>query len=152
MDFKNKKNIFGFLGFLFLLLILFIFFREEYSIYGNRIEKISLNGESFKVEIVKNQEKTSRGLSGRNKICERCGMLFDFSKEGKYGFWMKGMKFDIDIIWIRGNEIVYISRNVPSNFVETIKPDSLADKVLEVNSGTADKLDLDIGEEISFLR
>ena len=42
----------------------------------------------------------SKGLAIRDSLNENEGMLFIFETPQKYSFWMKDMKFPIDIIWI----------------------------------------------------
>ena len=41
-----------------------------------------------------------KGLSGRDNLADDEGMFFVFEKSDIYPFWMKDMKFAIDIIWI----------------------------------------------------
>lgn len=83
---------------------------REYSFYGNRIEKVVLGNKNFYSEIVSGPSKMYRGLGGRNDLCSSCAMLFRFSNSGKHAFWMKGMNFPLDIIWIMDNEIVYFEK------------------------------------------
>ncbi|GAH05005.1 unnamed protein product, partial [marine sediment metagenome] len=63
-------------------------------------KNILINGYSFQVEIADDPEEMKLGLGERDSLCGSCGMLFEYSREGKYYFWMKGMRFPIDIIWI----------------------------------------------------
>ena len=39
-------------------------------------------------------------------------MLFRFSQAEKYSFWMKDMRFPLDIIWIKNREVVHIEKNI----------------------------------------
>ena len=63
---------------------------------------------------------------------------------------MKEMKFDLDIIWIRDNEIVYVAKNIPQDFKKIIIPEIGANRVLELNAGTADELNIKVGGILSF--
>ena len=110
--------------------------------------EIGINGRKFQVEIVRTEKEREKGLSGRERICENCGMLFVFPEKGKQVFWMKGMKFNLDIVWISEEKITYIAKNVSRDLKETIRPEVLSDKVLELNAGTADDLDIEIGDGI----
>jgi len=56
----------------------------------------------------------------------------------------------LDIIWISGNEIVYIAKDVSPNYQETIISQTSADKVLELNGGTCEKFNFKIGDKIEF--
>jgi hypothetical protein len=43
-------------------------------------------------------EQTTKGLDIKNNLTENQGMLFVFQQPDRYGFWMMGVKFPIDII------------------------------------------------------
>jgi len=133
-----------------LLALLVLFFLGKSNIFqGNRSEAV-INEQKFKLEVVSNDKERVRGLGGRNNICDSCGMLFQFPTPGKYSFWMKDMKFPLDIIWISGNKIIYIAKNVSPDYQGTINPPDLADKVLELNGGKCDKDGIKEGDIINF--
>jgi hypothetical protein len=123
---------------------------REYSIYGNEIEKISVENAVFYAEIVADKKTREEGLSGRKSLCKSCAMLFLFDKPEKYGFWMKGMNFPIDIIWIHEKRIVHIEKNVPYESLEIFVPESAADMVLEINAGLSDKFGIKKGDRINI--
>ncbi|MCK9379216.1 MAG: DUF192 domain-containing protein [Candidatus Moranbacteria bacterium] len=124
-----------------------IFFNKADSI-DPESEKIVIDGKEFSVEIVKTAETREKGLGGRKSLCGECGMLFEFDDPGKYSFWMKDMQFPIDIIWISGDDIVYIENNVSHNFQGVITPPVFADKVLELSAGTVKNLNINVGGKI----
>ena len=45
-------------------------------------------------------EERSQGLSGRPNLAAGTGMLFVFEQAGSYAFWMKDMRFPLDMVWI----------------------------------------------------
>jgi uncharacterized protein len=114
------------------------------------IPQVEIMGHTFNLEIADDQEKRSRGLGYRDSLCEDCGMLFVFPQPGQYGFWMKGMRFPLDIIWISGDKITYIAKNVTPDFSRTISPKTPADKVLEINAGLCEKFGIAEGSSVSF--
>ena len=122
----------------------------QYSPYGNEISIVTLGEIDFSAEVVASSEKTALGLSGRESICEKCGMIFVFNEEDYRPFWMKDMKFDLDMIYISGDKIIYIAKNVPheKGMKEVVRPDARADKILEVNAGTSDGLGLKVGDTL----
>jgi uncharacterized protein len=82
-------------------------------------------------------------------------MLFVFDKADYYSFWMKNMKFPIDIIFIRGDKIVSISKNAvaPKSADASLpiyKPEAPVDKVLEINSGLSDKHNIKKGDKVEI--
>jgi uncharacterized membrane protein (UPF0127 family) len=116
---------------------------------GNQ-KSATINGQKFQLEIADNDEARSLGLGERDSLCETCAMLFVFPQEAQYSFWMKGMRFSLDIIWFKNKDgkIVKIEKNIPADSRETFSPSENADRVLEVNGGWADRLDLKVGDII----
>ena len=118
-----------------------------YSLYGNKIENVKIGNNEFRSEVVLSDAKMQKGLGGRNCLCDSCAMLFKFSQVGKYSFWMKDMRFPLDIIWIKNEEVVYIEKNISENFLGTLSPQIDADSVLEINAGNVDKFNIKIGDK-----
>jgi uncharacterized protein len=92
-------------------------------------------------DVAGDEESRQRGLSGRESLDEREGMLFLLADDSP-SFWMKGMRFAIDIVWIRDGRVVDVTTRVPpprgSNApLPTYSPDRPADRALEVNAGWA---------------
>ena len=119
-----------------------------------KIAKVEINEKIFEAEFADTILKKAKGLSGRKTLEEDRGMLFIFTKPGKYSFWMIGVNFPLDIIWIRGNRIIDISKNVPSpekwKLPAVISPSTKADRVLEIPAGSAEKFNIKIGDEATI--
>ena len=94
------------------------------------------------------------GLGGRPSMATDHGMIFVFDKPGIYPFWMKGMHFKLDIIWISQGivqEVVPMNPPVNDNvFPDTHVPVHQADHVLEVNEGVAQELGIKRGVKIVY--
>ncbi len=117
------------------------------------IQKIIINNNEIQVEIVADVKSRHHGLSERESLCENCGMFFVFDNKGLYDFWMKDMRFPLDIIYIDGNRIVEIFKNVQileNEKITTISPKKEADRVLEINAGFSDKLGIKEGQILKF--
>jgi len=118
---------------------------------SNPIFKI--NNKILKVEVVQTRPDLLKGLSGRKDLCEDCGMLFNFPDYQTREFWMKDMNFPLDIIWLNDGEIVKISASVPiltDNQITTVNSDTPVNRVLEVNSGWAQKNGVKAGDHADF--
>jgi len=122
---------------------------------NNKIEygytsEITIKGIGLNVEIVRTSEAQAQGLSGRASLEKNAGMLFDFEKPDVYKFWMKDMKFPIDIIWInKEGEVIYIQKNTtPESYPESFGPEQSVKYVLEVVAGFADKNNIKIGDKL----
>ncbi len=105
------------------------------------------------VEIADTLRKKSRGLSGRESFASGHGMLFPFRFSGFHPFWMKDMKFSIDIIWIgKDRKVVDITKNaVPKSFPRPFVSRRPARYALEINAGLAARCGIAIGDEVRFL-
>ncbi len=118
--------------------------------HNNTAAKIVvINNALIKVEVADTQAKRKSGLGGREKLASDEGMLFVFDGSGKHPFWMKGMKFPLDIIWLDRGEVVDIATLFPPT-KETPEPKihastQVADRVLELNAGMADELGIKPG-------
>jgi uncharacterized membrane protein (UPF0127 family) len=86
---------------------------------------VIIAGVRLSVEVADTPAERGRGLSGREMLPENSGMLFVFDTPGRYGFWMYGMKFPLDIIWIDESlRVVYFVENAQPcvNICETYEP------------------------------
>ncbi|OGM97057.1 MAG: hypothetical protein A3B86_02905 [Candidatus Yanofskybacteria bacterium RIFCSPHIGHO2_02_FULL_38_22b] len=143
---------------IFLLVIAsFYFFKNEkptseYPITRLEQKIIYINGRPLKVEIADEPHEQSRGLSGREFLKANEGMLFVFSQSDKHSFWMKDMKFPLDIIWIDEKKtMVDMAKNLsPEIFPATFSPSSPVKYVLEINAGWSDRHNIKVGDTISF--
>ncbi len=102
------------------------------------------------VEIADTEALRTLGLSGRESLDYNSGLLFVFDRPDRYGFWMKDMKFSIDIVWAESGRIIYIEKSVsPTTFPKVFYPTTPASLVLELPAGFCDTYDLKVGD--SFL-
>ncbi len=109
---------------------------------------IQLNDRIIRVEIADTPEERERGLSGKGGLAEDEGMLFVFDSDGRYAFWMKDMKFAIDILWIsHDGAIVHIEKGVaPETYPHTFAPRREARYVVELPAGFVEKHDVHVGD------
>lgn len=123
------------------------------SDYANRHGTVTLDNATVKVEVVTSSADMQKGLGGRDGLAENHGMLFIFAEPGQPAFWMKDMKFPIDIIWIQGDEVVDIAPNLPvvaAEFLSTYQPRVPANYVLEVNAGFAKEYGVKVGDRVDI--
>jgi hypothetical protein len=102
--------------------------------------------------LAQTQEQHQKGLGDRDSLPKNQGMLFRFERPGIQCFWMKEMRFPIDIIWINANkQIVDIKENVlPNTYPESFCSDQLTQYVLEVNANYSKELGLKVNQQLSF--
>lgn len=103
-------------------------------------------------EVVDTIQSRELGLSWRKGMKDGHGMLFVFPFSGKYGFWMKDMRFPIDMVWINGQGVVvYVVENaLPEDFPKQYVngPDALY--VLELNANKAREYGIYLGVKLDI--
>ncbi|MBT4277920.1 DUF192 domain-containing protein [Candidatus Falkowbacteria bacterium] len=116
--------------------------------------ELKIGDKIISIETVDTFSGRRQGLSGRDSLCQDCGLFFVFDEKDTHIFWMKDMKFPIDIIWIDDNTVVEIAKNaeIPSNGnIPSYTPSKKANKVLEVNAGFCEKYGIKVGETVKIL-
>ena len=73
---------------------------------------ITIGSEVIEAEIADTSSLQVRGLGYRDGLQPGTGMLFKFEQSSVRSFWMRGMRFCLDIIWIENGLIVGAAENV----------------------------------------
>jgi len=171
----NKKLTFSLGAFILISFLIFWQFYKEPSYRSfvafapQDLRQIKIKDQVFKVEVADTLAKKQKGLADRESMPQNYGMIFTFEKKGIYSFWMKGMRFPLDFLWIDGDKIVEITKNVAvdvrpedsvprdKNFLilrrdssgsSTYSPRVPADKVIELNAGMTEKTGISLGDKI----
>lgn len=110
---------------------------------------VKIGSQTFRAAVADNLFTRARGLSGRASLAADEAMLFTFSLPWRYSFWMQGMKFPLDVIWIRKGCVVDMSENVPLHS-SAFRPKTAVDAVLEVNAGLVRELGVKIGDKVEL--
>jgi uncharacterized membrane protein (UPF0127 family) len=111
------------------------------------------------VELADTPAEQANGLSGRPPLDADEGMLFDFPRSSRQPFWMKDMRFPIDIVWIANGRVAQVSPRLPAPAPGTAdadlplyRPRQDIDSVLEVSSGWARKNGVGPGDRVEVAR
>ena len=136
---------------LFLIFVVSVFI--SFTLFNSRQSKpyVRINGRTFLVDVAKTESQQEKGLSIYNKLPIEKGMIFPFEDLSFHPFWMKGMKFSIDIIYIQNNKIVDIFQNLPfpKNELETpviVRSSVNSNYVFEINAGLCKKYNFKKGD------
>ncbi len=117
-------------------------------------QKVAIKFQNAEIiaDIADTQTKRELGLSGRRELVEGGGMLFVFDETANHGFWMKDMKFPIDILWIDENKQIIdsISNWATSTYPKISYPKQKAKYVLELPAGFIDAHKIKLGEFLEF--
>ncbi len=94
----------------------------------------------------------NQGLGDRDSLPLSQGMIFVFSKKGSYGFWMRDMRFALDIVWIGADKkVIGVSPHVsPLSYPDLLLPPSPVLYVLEINAGQAKRYGIIVGTKLDF--
>lgn len=110
--------------------------------------EITVGGLRLTVEVADEDAERASGLSFRADMERDHGMLFVYPEAARQRFWMYGMNFPLDLIFIRDGRAVFIAVNVPpktAGVPTVVWPDEKADQVLEVNAGVAEEMGIGVG-------
>jgi uncharacterized membrane protein (UPF0127 family) len=122
---------------------------------GYRQVNVTVNGLVLIADIAATDEQMVKGLSVKDSLAENEAMLFVFDNAAEHTFWMKNMKFPIDIIWMDADKtVVHIEHNLQpcsSNLLcPNYKPIEDSLYVLETVAGFAEKHDIAKGTPVHF--
>lgn len=117
--------------------------------------EIAIQNKNWCIEVARSDEKKNLGLSGREGLSPKSGMLFVFDPPDVPIFWMKDMRFNLDFVWILDNKVVDVTRNVsyPNSQVDgdnlpRYTPKTKVNFVLEVPQG--DAVDIKVGDTVNY--
>ncbi|MSU55950.1 MAG: DUF192 domain-containing protein [Candidatus Taylorbacteria bacterium] len=109
-------------------------------------------GTEISLFIADTDAEREKGLGGRDSLGADEGMLFIFPETSVHPFWMKGMRFPLDMIWLSDEmEVVHLETDVavdtyPALFGQGIQ----ARYVLELSAGMAEKSGITLGNVLSL--
>jgi uncharacterized protein len=114
---------------------------------------VKVDGASVRAEVAATDDARREGLSGRASLAENRGMLFVYPDHVERTYWMKGMRFPIDIVWIDRGRVTGVEPNVPVPVGDDLPlyPSRVpADRVLEVRAGWAARHHVERGEQVTI--
>lgn len=111
------------------------------GIGGQPQNTMKVGDKNISVEIADSPVEHEKGLSDRDSLPKDAGMLFVVAKDTQPIFFMRKMKFPLDIIWINDGKIIGFSENLlppppdtPEDKLIQYKAPLPVDYVLEVNA------------------
>lgn len=148
---------FGIFLTIFLIFLGFGYFFLNKVNNAEEISKIKVGTKDYNLYISKTSQQLEKGLARFDEIKDNEGMIFIFDTPGTYSFWMKDMKFNIDIIFLDENKkVVNIFPNVkfdtyksPYDY-ENFKPDYESKYVIELKEGEIKANGIKVGDMVEF--
>lgn len=150
---------------LFIILILVVliafpklFLGKDKQMQTEHFPTAKIGEHTINLELADTTQKQMKGLSRRESLGEDSGMLFVFKGSRIRNFWMRGMYFPIDIVWIREDgTVVGCAESVPSPAdpkqligLERRSSPEPVKYVLELNAGKCEEWSIQPGTALSF--
>src|SRR3989344_109373 len=107
------------------------------------------------VAIADDMAEKTVGLGATETLAPDNGMLFLYNESKKYTYWMKGLEYPLDFIWIQNDTVADLLPDVPPPLPNT--PDEALprytskapiNRVLEVNSGYIAAHNIQVGDKV----
>jgi len=119
---------------------------------GSRASTVVIAERTVFVEVADTPEKRNVGLSRHEELAPDEGMLFVFPEDGMYAFWMKDMRFSIDILWISREGVIVDMRQkvAPETYPAAFTPRKPARYVLELPSGWVERYTVALGDAVQL--
>lgn len=118
-----------------------------------RLISVKLGTASFTATVADTPVARSQGLSNTAMLPQNQAMLFVFPSDATWQFWMKDMRYSLDMVWLDASKkVITIAPNAtPASYPQTIfSPSAPARYVLEINAGVAAKANITVGEKATF--
>lgn len=129
---------------------------RAHSPWSTERAHITIGDTVIEAEIADTSALRVRGLSYRDGLEPGTGMLFKFERPSVQSFWMRGMRFCLDIIWIEGERIVGAAENVcptpelPESELPRYSSQVPVSYVLEVPGGWMDEHGFEAGQPVEI--
>jgi uncharacterized membrane protein (UPF0127 family) len=113
---------------------------------------VTIGGKAFKTLVAATEELRDKGLGLRDSLPADEAMLFVFDAPDLLGFWMKDMRFSIDMLWLDiDGTVVSMEKSVsPATYPKVFFPTRPALYVVETNAGVLESLGVKIGDKVSI--
>jgi len=114
--------------------------------------QVSAGQKCFRADVMATSDDRAKGLMFRDGLADDEGMLFVFDEPGEYPFWMKNMKFPIDMVWLdEDRNVTHIEAIVPpckKDPCPVYSPHARSLYVLELAAGQADAAGIKEGSSL----
>ena len=104
---------------------------------------------NFDIEVMRTRAELEKGLMFRRQMAPDAGMLFDFGAPQRVAMWMKNTYLPLDMVFIaKDGRVVSVKQNAEPQSERIIGSGGDITGVLELNAGTAKRIDLKVGDQV----
>jgi uncharacterized protein len=116
---------------------------------------VTINNVKLQADVALTTDEQTKGLSIKDNLQPNEGMLFPYQEPRILSFWMKDMKFPIDILWLNADKkVVHIEESLqpcsPLLPCPSYSPDVQAQYVLETVAGFSSANSITEGIPVEF--
>ena len=105
---------------------------------------LTISDDTFNVYVADSAAERSQGLGEIEHLASDEGMVFVFPTSAQQTFWMKGVEYPIDIVWVDDSQVLGWVTATPGNLTLYPSPGEV-NMVLELPAGTAKDIGLTVG-------
>jgi len=120
-------------------------------------KQIVIGTKEYKINLTQTEEDRKKGLAVFDSLTANEGMLFSFDQEDYYVFWMKEMKFNIDIIFLdKDKKVLDVFENVKAEpgvqdmDLKTYSSKLKSQFIIELKEGETRKNGIKPGDTVLF--
>ena len=125
---------------------------EPLAALDGQTRTMVLAGEPFVVELASTPASRQRGLMDRAQLAADRGMLFLYAESGPRTFWMRNVRFGLDILYLDANwrivDRIVAAPPCPSMPCGDYPSAQPARHVLELPAGSSERLGLTVGQRL----
>lgn len=119
---------------------------------GLETAEVSTDRATLELAVADTEAERNRGLGERDTL-PKSGMLFVIDPPVPTEIWMKGMRFPLDVVWLRNGRIVFVQEYMPvadpsDPTPPTYGPDQPVDAIIEVAAGSAKGDGFGVGQTV----
>src|SRR5207253_237768 len=117
---------------------------------GLRARNMKIGTKTFVLEVAQSEPQQQKGLMKRDSLPEDHGMLFVFSDEKPRAFWMKNVRFPLDIVFLDAKGKVVSIRQMEAYDETETWSDAPAQYAIELNKNAATAAGVKIGDQLTL--
>ncbi|AGY60624.1 DUF192 domain-containing protein [Gloeobacter kilaueensis] len=116
--------------------------------------QVAFRTQAIRLEVARSPQQQATGLMFRTELPTDQGMIFLFNPPRPVAFWMRNTLIPLDMIFAFKGRVIDVARDVPPCKSETCPtygpsdPFARIDQVIELNAGTASKLQIKPGDQL----
>lgn len=141
----------------FVSIFLILFAISSFSYSDDNYEEYvyaDIGNETYLLEVANTIKLRFQGLSNRPGLGKSRGMVFVLGWLGRHEFTMREMQFPLDFIWLKGDQVIDLTEQVPSPQLkespQIVSPSEEVDIVIELYGGEIANSGIKVGDFIYF--